>query len=116
MKRFLGNIKERYRQHLKKIFRWVFSEEVQELNEVKKELDELHIMLGGRISVSADIHHNTDSWAVISLKGQDRGYIKFINLGRKHIVEIARFLRNYENVNVDASPEEMRLFREGYWL
>lgn len=109
MKRFFANIKEKYRQHLRKRMRWVFAEEV-------KELDELHVMLGGRVSVSADIHYNTDSWAVISLKGQDRGYIKFINLGRKQINEIARFLRNYENVNVDASPADMRLFKEGYWL
>lgn len=109
MKKFFNNIKEKYRQHLRKIFRWIFSEEV-------RELDDLHVMLGGRVSVSADIHHNTDSWAVISLKGQDRGYIKFINLGRKQISEIARFLKNYEDITVDASPAEMRLFKEGYWL
>jgi len=116
MKRIFDNIKEKYRQHLRKRLCWAFSEELKELDDAKKELDELHVMLGGRISVSADIHYNTDSWAVISLKGKDRGYIKFINLGRKQIDEIARFLRNYESVNVDASPAHMRLFKEGYWL
>ena len=116
MKRLFNNIKEKYRQHLRKRLCWAFAEELNELDDAKKELDELHVMLGGRISVSADIHYNTDSWAVISLKGQDRGYIKFINLGKTQILEIAKFLQRYEHINVDASPMDMRLLREGYWL
>ena len=109
MKKLWGKIKERYRQHLRKILRWAFAEEL-------KEISDIEYMLGGRVQLSADIHQNTDSWAVISIKGKDRDYVKFINLGHKQMVEIAQFLRQYENVAVDANPMHVRYLREGYWL
>ena len=109
MRKLFSNIKERYRQHLRKRLRWAFAEEV-------KELEDIHYMLGGRVAISADIHQNTDSWAVISIKGKDRDYVKFISLGRQQIVEIAQFLRRYENVAVDANPMYVRALKEGLWL
>lgn len=110
MKKIFSNIKERYRQHLKKRLSWAFSEEL-------KELDDIRYMLGGKVAISADIHQNTDSWAVISIKGKERDYVKFINLGRKQMIEIAQFLRRYEsNVTVDANPIYTRMFKEGLWL
>ena len=102
-------MKERLRQYVKRILRWAFKEELQEL-------DDIHTLLGGRVSISADIHQNSDSWAVISIKGEDRDYVKFISLGKKQIREIAQFLRNYEDVAVDASPMYQRILKEGYWL
>lgn len=109
MRKMFSNIKERYRQHLRKRLRWAFAEEV-------KELDDIHYMLGGRVAISADIHQNTDSWAVISIKGKDRDYVKFVNLGRQQMIEIAQFLRRYENVTIDANPEHVRYLKEGLWL
>ena len=102
-------MKERFRLCIKKLLRWAFKEEL-------KELDDIHTMLGGRVSISADIHQNSDSWAVISLRGEDRTYIKFIDLGKKQILEIARFLRNYEDVAVDASPMTTAMLKKGFWL
>jgi predicted metal-dependent hydrolase len=102
-------MKERLRQYVKRILRWAFKEEL-------KELDDIHTMLGGRVSISADIHQNSDSWAVISLRGEDRTYIKFIDLGKKHIKEIAEFLRNYEDVAVDANPMYTAMLKKGTWL
>ena len=102
-------MKERFRQFVKRLLRWAFKEEL-------KELDDIHTMLGGRVSISADIHQNSDSWAVISLRGEDRTYIKFIDLGKKQILEIARFLRNYEDVAVDANPMYTAMLKKGMWL
>ena len=102
-------MKEHFRQFVKKLLRWAFKEEL-------KELDDIHTMLGGRVAISADIHQNTDSWAVISLRGEDRTYIKFIDLGKKQIMEIARFLRNYEDVAVDANPMYTAMLKKGLWL
>ena len=107
--KLLENIKEAYRKRLKKRMQWAFKEEL-------KELDDIHTMLGGRVSISADIHQNTDSWAVISLRGEDRTYIKFIDLGKKDILDIARFLRNYEDVAVDANPMYTAMLKKGLWL
>ncbi len=106
---WLDKIKEFRRQRLKKRLKWAFSEEL-------KELDDIHTLLGGRVAISADIHQNTDSWAVISIKGKDRDYIKFIDLGKKDILDIANFLRNYEDVAVDANPMTRRILKEGLWL
>ncbi len=106
---YIDKIKERRRQRLKKRMKWAFAEEL-------KELDDIHTMLGGRVAISADIHQNTDSWAVISLKGEDRSYIKFINLGKRNIMDIAKYLRQFEDVNVDANPMTQRILKEGLWL
>lgn len=102
-------MRERFRQFVKRLLRWAFKEEL-------KELDDIHTMLGGRVSISADIHQNSDSWAVISLRGEDRTYIKFIDLGKKQILEIAKFLRNYEDVAVDANPMYTAMLKKGMWL
>lgn len=110
MKRFFENIREKYKQYLRKHLRWVFAEEI-------KEMEDIHYMLGGRVAISADIHQNTDSWAVISIKGKDRDYVKFISLGRQQMVEIAQFLKRYENnTTVDINPMYIRYLKEGYWL
>ena len=102
-------MKKFFRNKIRKLIRWALAEEV-------KELEDIRYMLGGKVAISADIHHNTDSWAVISIKGQDRDYVKFISMGRKQMVEIAQFLRQYENVTVDANPAEYRILKEGLWL
>lgn len=109
MKRF-------FRKITRKLLLWVLSEEYTDYKQMVEEVSNVRYMLGGRVALSADIHQNTDSWAVISIKGKDRDYVKFINLGRKQIVEIAQFLRQYENVAVDANPMHVRYLKEGYWL
>ena len=108
MKRF-------FRRIIRKIARWACAEEI-------KELEDIRYMLGnGKVAISADIHHNTDSWAVISLKGEERTYVKFISLGRQQIREIVQFLRQYEQNGayigaIDADPMTMRILKEGLWL
>lgn len=108
MKKFLKKI-------IRKIARWACAEEI-------KELEDIRYMLGnGKVAISADIHQNTDSWAVISIKGKERDYVKFISLGRQQIIEIAQFLRQYEDHGariggIDANPMYVRQLKEGMWL
>lgn len=58
--------------------------------------------------ISVDVHEKGNSWAVISLKGEKRSLIKFIDLGDKDIKEISNFLRHFERRNIDASPQVKR--------
>ena len=109
MEKLWNNIKEHCRLFLKKVFSWAMADEL-------KELDDIRYMLGGKVAISADIHQNADSWAVISIKGKERSYIKFINLGRQDVITIARFLSQFEDRAVDASPNTVRILKEGYWL
>lgn len=55
--------------------------------------------------VSVDIHEKEGSWAVISLQGEKKTLIKFIDLSDKDIQEIAMFLRNFERRKIDAHPQ-----------
>ena len=106
----MKRIKEWFRTCFRKMFSWVFAEEL-------KELDDIRYMLCGRVAISADIHHNTDSWAVISIKGQERDYVKFISLGKKDMLDILNFLKRYgQNVTVDTDPMSTRILKEGLWL
>ena len=68
----------------------------------------------GNIDVSVDVHHRSGSWAVVSLQGTKTDYIKFIDLGNRDMMEIARFLRQYDraNVKLDASPFDRHMMNE----
>lgn len=41
--------------------------------------------------VSVDVHEKPGSWAVISIQGKKKTFIKFIDLSDKQILEIANF-------------------------
>ncbi len=108
MKKFL-------KKTLRKIARWACAEEVKELEDIR------FLLGGGKVAISGDIHHNTDSWAVISIKGEERDYVKFISLGRQQIREIAQFLKRYEDAGgriggIDASPMATRVLKDSLWL
>ena len=70
--------------------------------------------LMGNIDVSVDVHHRSGSWAVVSLQGAKTDYIKFIDLGNRDMMEIARFLRQYDraNVKIDASPFDRHMVND----
>ncbi len=106
---------------LKKIFKWIFKAELQQLEtEVRKAkeavlnceaMDKRIRSLLSNIDVSVDVHESrtySRSWAVISLQGQKADYIKFFDLGDNDIREIQKFLRMFErdiNIKIDATPQ-----------
>ena len=114
-KKITKSISEFFRRIFRKIGRWVCAEELEELDNIR------YMLGGGKVTISADIHQNTDSWAVISIKGKERDYVKFINMGRQQIIEIAQFLRRYEDAGgrigaIDASPMATRILKDNLWL
>jgi hypothetical protein len=98
---------------LKKLFRWIFRDELENLNSKINKVDYLEENLQNLLSnidVGVDIHEfdhrYSPSWAVISIQGQKQDFIKFMNLGSSDIREIERFLRHFEkNVKIDATPQ-----------
>lgn len=112
---------------IQKFFRWIFKEELQsiqlQMQQIKSKLSKYESYerrlenIIGNIDVSIDVHdyHKyAKSWAVISLQGSKSDYIKFINLGDSDIVEIKRFLSNFDrnnNIKIDASPYSTPLLR-----
>jgi len=113
---------------IKKIFEWIFKEEIDKLNEQARKAQvatencksyTTHIKnILANIDVSVDVHeyahHYSPSWAVISLQGQKTDYIKFIDLGDRDLRAIASFLRQFErgrNVKIDATPQASQLLK-----
>lgn len=113
---------------IRKLFKWVFKSELDRLNaqieETKKQTQNyknyqsLLNNLLQNIDVSVDVHEyhrHARSWAVISLQGTKTDYIKFVDLYDSDILEIQRFLRNFErgnhNIKIDASPQASAYLR-----
>lgn len=67
-------------------------------------LIEINKSLLDKTEVSVDVHNKSDSWAVISLEGEKKTYIKFIDLSDKDIEEIAEFLSHFDRRKIDATP------------
>jgi hypothetical protein len=109
------------RNILRKVFKWIFKEEVAELERTKngwqfalnrclekeKKLDNIL----GNIDVSVDVHHHSPSWAVISIQGERSDYIKFVDLGKSEIKDIKNFLMNFDRTKIDASPGESKFLK-----
>jgi hypothetical protein len=105
-----------------KFFKWAFKKEFEELETLNcrvlnsiqddyisqtkrmNERQEKLMNVLNNIDMSVDVHEHADSWAVISIQGQKTDYVKFVNLGRKDLMEIAAFLRHYDRAKVDATP------------
>lgn len=116
---------------LRKLFLYLFKEDFQRMEALERDLkglihrqkcatSEAEVraerirQLLGNIDVSVDVHHRSGSWAVVSLQGSKTDYIKFIDLGSRDMMEIARFLRQYDraNVKIDASPFDRHMINE----
>lgn len=116
---------------LRKLFLYLFKEDFQRMKALERDLKGLiHRQkcatslaevraerirkLLGNIDVSVDVHQRSGSWAVVSLQGAKTDYIKFIDLGSRDMMEIARFLRQYDraNVKIDASPFDRHMINE----
>lgn len=116
---------------LRKLFLYLFKEDFKRMKALERDLEGLiHRQkcatslaevraerirkLLGNIDVSVDVHHHSGSWAVVSLQGGKTDYIKFIDLGSRDMMEIARFLRQYDraNVKIDASPFDRHMINE----
>ena len=108
-----------FKKIVRKVVTWAFKEEFEALAMDREDFKNLKYMLNGdensRVSISADIHQNSRSWAVISIEGKERDFIKFIDLGRRDIVELQKFLKNFERRTIDASPN-IYPFLKGIWL
>lgn len=113
---------------IKKIFMWIFKEEIDKLNEQIRQSRvsastcdsyTTHIKnILNNIDVSVDVHEYdhcySPSWAVISLQGQKTDYIKFVDLGDRELRDIANFLRQFErdrNIKIDAHPQTSQLLK-----
>ena len=109
---------------IKSIVRWTLQKEIEEFQtqiissrRLKDKLKDRIAKFDSIIDVSVDVHEYnkySPSWAVISLQGQKTDYIKFIDLGKKDVSEIANFLRQFErarNIKVDASPSASQFLR-----
>lgn len=118
---------------IKKIFKWIFSSELeqlekkeiefsQELFKAKKIIEDGEIQYNKinsilkNIDVSIDVHESqySPSWAVISLQGDKTDYLKFMNLGSAEISHIASFLRQFErdtHIKIDASPQATKFLK-----
>jgi len=98
----------------KKILKWLFREELNNLQteirlskdqRINLESQEKRIKnLLNNLDVSIDVHQYSPSWAVISIQGEKQDFIKFIELGEVDIREIYKFLKKYDRQKVDASP------------
>lgn len=116
---------------LRKLFLYLFKEDFQRMEALERDLkglihrqkcatSEAEVraerirQLLGNIDVSVDVHQRSGSWAVVSLQGGKTDYIKFIDLGSRDMMEIARFLRQYDraNVKIDASPFDRHMINE----
>ena len=114
-------MKKLIRKLLKKLFFWIFSEEISALSKQTRdfkdqrenyESQEKRIKnLLGNIDVSVDVHQYSPSWAVISIQGQKADYIKFVDLGERDIREIQRFLNNFDRSKVDCAPQISQFFK-----
>lgn len=115
------------RQLARKLFKWIFKSELQELNSqilrtkaatasfevYQKKLNNVL----ENIDISIDVHEyhrHARSWAVISLQGVKTDYVKFVDLRDSQIREISIFLRQFErdsHMKIDASPQASEFLR-----
>lgn len=102
---------------IRMLFLWVFSEEIHRLGKTIECADrqrERFENLLNVIDVNVDAHTEhrgrfySPSWAIISIQGEKQDFIKFIDLGKRDIRDIAHFLRFYETLSV----EKLMLLRE----
>jgi len=99
---------------IKKIFRWVFREELNKLEKQivvnDNQIKSLNNLLQN-IDVSVDHHQYSRSWAVISIQGHRSDYVKFVDLGERDMREIQKFLRYFDRdrIKIDA-PYPIRDF------
>lgn len=117
------------KKYLKKLFSWIFKEELNNLKEEKNNICKQALIannilkkaeqdskrinnLLGNLDVSVDVHKYSSSWAVISLQGTKVDYLKFINLGEMQMREIAQFLSQFDRSKIDANPLETKMLRE----
>ena len=61
--------------------------------------------------VSVDVHQYAHSWAVVSIQGRKSDFIKFIDLGPAEILDIQKFLRQFDRTKVDASPQASKFLK-----
>lgn len=94
------------RKLFKRLFEWAFKEELTEMRADAKQVKNIL----GNMDVSVDVHKYSPSWAVISIQGERTDYIKFVSLGKKEIVAIQHFLRQFERSKVDCSPNDRQFF------
>lgn len=103
---------------LRKLFLYLFKEDFKRMKALERDLEGLiHRQkcatslaevraerirkLLGNIDVSVDVNHRSGSWADCRIfQGGKTDYIKFIDLGSRDLMEIARFLRQYDRANV----------------
>lgn len=83
-----------------------------EHSEIKKTKDRLKALIDSA-SLSVDVHDDPYSinWAVFNLEGKECLYMKFIDLGRQDLKNVINFMRQFENVRYDASPETSRILK-----
>ena len=104
------------KKYIKKIIRWAFAEEVGVMNERLESIQKLQSELQGVVKtmeVCVDVHEYgpSPSWAVISIQGQKADYIKFVDLGRAEVLEIAKFISQFDRRKVDATPTASHFLR-----
>lgn len=110
---------------IRKAFSWIFKDQLEEVQKALHQANKLNNLLQAEVSkvqnilqnidVSVDVHHYSPSWAVISIQGQESDYIKFIDLGKRDIMEIGRFLRQFERGKIDAHPYMVRAIKKELW-
>ena len=99
----------KFKNILKNFFRRIFKEELLELEKQILNTESLNkdlTKITKNFEVSVDVGFQSRSWAVISLQGERSDFIKFVDLGYKDINEISRFLRQFDRIKVDASPQQ----------
>jgi translation initiation factor 1 (eIF-1/SUI1) len=83
----------------------------------ERKLNQLEGIIGSSdISIDHSMNNYSRSWAVISIQGEKTDFVKFIDLGRKDITDIQRFLQNFDRSKVDCAPNVtpfLRINRKG---
>lgn len=99
------------KDQIKKIFRWIFSEELNNLEKQSQRLDEElnnaiqigkhleHILNGVGVAVDVNLESKgrySGSWAAICIQGERHDFVKFVDLRESEIRDIHRFLQNFD--------------------
>lgn len=70
---------------------------------VREELEDIFRKDG---EIAIDHHIKQNSWAVVKLDtGKKSCYLKFIDLGHADLLEIERYLSQFERSQIDSMPE-----------
>lgn len=97
------------KKFLKKILIWVFEEEYKNFQE---NLDYIKEVVGDKVSSCVvDYHYNSESWAVIHLQGENKSYMKFLKLKKGDCIEIIKFLKRFNYVDIDANPHTSKFIK-----